>query len=67
MRFNRSIKSLGGALALAPLASFAAVDAAVTGAITTVGTDLGTVIAALTVVGATILAGVVVYRRFFKV
>lgn len=65
----RSIRNLsfGSGLALLAAQSQAAVPAAVTTAIDTVGTDLGTVIAALTVIGATVFAAVAVYKRFFKV
>jgi hypothetical protein len=58
---------IAGALALAPLASFAALDPAVGTAITSAQTDLLAVVALLVGVGVALWAASTIYRRFFKV
>lgn len=56
-----------GTLALAPFASFAALDPAVGTAITSAQTDLLAVVALLVGVGVALWAASTIYRRFFKV
>lgn len=57
----------GASVALVPMLSHAALDAAVTTAITAAQTDLTSLYGALTTAGAALFVLRIIYKRFFKI